>query len=33
MAIKLKNGDLASNAKEIMSVFSLHFLLEIHSPN
>ena len=24
-AMKLENGDLASNAKEIMSVFSLHF--------
>ena len=25
MAMKLENGDLASNAKENMSVFSLHF--------
>jgi hypothetical protein len=34
MAIKLDNGDLASNAKENMSVFSLHFhkVLNNHRP-
>ena len=34
MAMKLKNGDLASNAKENMSVFSLHFhkVLNNHRP-
>jgi hypothetical protein len=34
MAMKLDNGDLASNAKENMSVFSLHFhkVLNNHRP-
>jgi hypothetical protein len=34
IAMKLKNGDLASNAKENMSVFSLHFhkVLNNHRP-
>jgi hypothetical protein len=34
MAIKLENGDLASNAKENMSVFGMHFhkVLNTHKP-
>jgi hypothetical protein len=34
MAMKLKNGDLASNAKENMSVFSMHYhkILNNHRP-
>jgi hypothetical protein len=34
MAMKLKNGDLASNAKENMSVFGMHFhkILNNHRP-
>ncbi len=34
MAIKLKSGDLASNAKEKMSIFSMHFhnVLNNHKP-
>ncbi len=34
MAMKLDNGDLASNAKENMSVFSMHFhkVLNNHRP-
>jgi hypothetical protein len=34
MAMKLKNGDLASNTKENMSVFSMHFhkVLKDHRP-
>jgi hypothetical protein len=34
MAMKLKSGDLASNAKENMSIFSMHFhnILNNHKP-